>query len=289
MPDMSGKVVIITGSTSGLGLEAAREIATMGATVVIHGRSSEKIESAIVSIKNSFPQAKLNKFCSDLSILTETKFLADYLIGRYEQINVLINNAAISMQNPSISSEQLDKAFVTNHLSHFYLTNRLLKTLVSSKARIINVTSCDHFSATFDQNDLQCLHLYGFNRAYSKTKLYNVMFTYELAKRLANTGTTCNCIHPGRIRTGIGRNDTNLFRIAKDVLDYFDSISLEEGASGIVSLATSPELEGITGKYYDKTRIASSSAGSYNEHDWKTLWQMSENLCKIHIGGDIND
>lgn len=289
MPDMSGKVVVITGSTSGLGLEAAREITTMGATVVIHGRNSEKIESAIVSINNSFPQAKLDKFCCDLSILAETKVFADYLIGRYEQINVLINNAAVSMQNPSISCEYLDKAFVTNHLSHFYLTNRLLKTLVSSKARIINVTSCDHFSATFDQNDLQCLNLYGFNRAYSKTKLYNVMFTYELAQRLANTGATCNCIHPGRIRTGIGRNDTNLFRIAKDVLDYFDSISLEEGASGIVSLATSPELEGITGKYYDKTRVASSSTGSYNEQDWKKLWQMSENLCKIHVKGDIND
>lgn len=289
MPDMSGKVVVITGSTSGLGLEAAREIARMGATVVIHGRNPDKISAAIAEIKKTFPLAKLDSFCCDLSLLAQTKHFADFLVDKYPQINVLINNAAISMHASSKTCEELDKAFATNHLSHFYLTNRLLENLVSSKARIINVTSCDHFSAVFDPNDLQCLNFYGFNRAYSKTKLYNVMFTYELAQRLAGTGATCNCIHPGRIRTGIGRNDTNLFRIAKDLLDFVDSISLEEGASGIVTLATSPELDGITGKYYDKTKIASSSRGSYNRDDWKTLWEMSEKLCKIRIKGGNND
>jgi NAD(P)-dependent dehydrogenase (short-subunit alcohol dehydrogenase family) len=282
MFEMTGKTVIITGATSGLGLQSAKELAKMGASLVITGRNSEKLEQSISEIIKTNPNVQVDGFICDQSLLSNVRQLAKEISSKYPSINVLINNAAVSTQNPHITVEGLENAFVVNYLSHFLLTRLLLSKLTESQARIINVTSTDHFLVNFDCNDLECLKLYGFNRAYAKTKLYMIMHTYDLARNLENSGATINAVHPGRIKTGIGRNDSQFFHVAKDFLDTVASIDIEKGAWPQVWLASNPALKDINGRYYDGTRIAKSSRASYNQRDQEILRRMSIKMCGLN-------
>lgn len=282
---MTGKVVVITGASSGLGFESARMLASLGATVVCHGRNCEKLEKAVYQIKQAYPNSNIDSFCSDLSLLSNTASFAKELLDRYPRIDVLMNNAGISTQFPDITSENLEKTFVTNHLSHFLLTNLLLERLVASKARIINVSSCEHTRATFNPDDIQSLKSFALNIPYARSKLYNIMFTYELDRRLHGTDAVINAVNPGRVRTSIGKNDTPVYKAVKETLDLIASVPVEEGAKPQIHLASSPLVEGISGKYYDRMHIASSSTASYNQNHWKILWDVSLDFCKNHLKG----
>lgn len=282
---MDGKVVVITGASSGLGFESAKALSAMGATVALLGRSQEKLDFAAKLIKSENPDAKLDCFCHDLSLLSQTRQLALKLMDRYPKIDVLMNNAGVSTQFPDITGEGFEKTFVTNHLSHFLLTNLMLQKLIASGARIINVSSCDHAKVLFTPNDLQSLKTYFLNIPYARSKLYNVMFTYELDRRLHGTPATVNALNPGRVRTGIGKNDTTAFRAAKTTLDVIASVSVEDGAKPQIHLASSPEEYGLSGKYYDRMNIAPSSQASYNQQHWKILWNKSMEMCNAHLKG----
>jgi NAD(P)-dependent dehydrogenase (short-subunit alcohol dehydrogenase family) len=282
---MTGKVVIITGASSGLGFESARVLAGMGATVVLHGRNCEKLKNAVTQIKNEQHDAKLDSFCHDLSLLSQTAEFARELLDRYPKIDVLMNNAGISTQFPDITVENLEKTFVTNHLSHFLLTNLLKDRLIASNARIINVSSCEHSRASFNPDDIQSLKSFALNLPYARSKLYNIMFTYGLDRILHGTNAVVNAVNPGRVRTGIGKNDTPVYKAVKETLDLIASVSVEEGAKPQIHLASSPQVEGISGKYYDRMHIASSSTASYNQEHWKILWETSEKLCTNHLKG----
>lgn len=282
---MDGKVVVITGASSGLGFESAKTLSAMGATVVLHGRSQEKLDFATKLIRSENPNAKLDLFCHDLSLLSQARQFALELLDKYPKIDVLMNNAGISTQFPNMTGEGFEKTFVTNHLSHFLLTNLLLDKLVNSGARIINVSSCDHAKVLFAPNDLQSLKTYFLNIPYARSKLYNVMFTYELDRRLHGTPATVNAINPGRVRTRIGKNDTTAFKAAKATLDVIASVSVEDGAKPQIHLASSHDEDGLSGKYYDRMNIAPSSQASYNQQHWKLLWNESMEMCGDFLKG----
>ncbi len=282
---MDGKVVVITGASSGLGFESAKALSALGATIALHGRSQEKLDFAAKLIRAQNPDARLDCFCYDLSLLTQTKKFAKDLQDRYPKIDVLMNNAGISTQFPEMTGEGFEKTFVTNHLSHFLLTNLLLGRLIDSGARIINVSSCDHAKVLFTPNDLQSLKTYFLNIPYARSKLYNVMFTYELDRKIHGTKATVNAINPGRVRTGIGKNDTHTFKAVKTTLDVIASVSVEDGAKPQIHLASSPDEDGLSGKYYDRMNIAPSSQASYNQQHWKLLWNKSMEMCGDFLKG----
>jgi NAD(P)-dependent dehydrogenase (short-subunit alcohol dehydrogenase family) len=282
---MCGKTVVITGATSGLGLQSARDLARMGASIALHGRNPDKLKAVARQLSEENPHATIDIFCHDLSLLSQTCEFADRLQERYPAIDVLMNNAGISTQYPCMTVEGFEKTFATNHLSHFLLTNILLGRLVNSCARIINVSSCEHSRARFNPGDLQSLKSFRMNIPYARSKLYNIMFTYELDNRLKGTCATANAVNPGRVRTEIGKNDTPFYKTVKGALDALASVSVEEGARPQVYLASYANLEGISGKYYDRMIIAPSSKASCNREHWKTLWDMSAEMCGKYMKG----
>lgn len=280
MTDMTGKTVIITGATSGLGRESAKEIAKMGATVAIVGRNKEKLGQTVAYIKQNVPEAKLETFVCNQSLMSETRNLASELLSRFPKIDVLMNNAGMTAQYATLTSEGIEQVFATNHLSPFLLTNLLLDRLIESKARVVNVSSAMHKFVKLDFDNLQSIKGFDWNKSYSRSKLMNLMFTYELAKRTAGKTITVNAIHPGLVKTNIGRNDTLMLRIGKGMADLF-AISVEKGARTQVFVATSPEIEGVTGKYFSRCKIVPSSPASMVEDDWRRLWKVSETAVGV--------
>lgn len=280
MTDMTGKTVVITGATSGLGKESAKEISRMGATVAITGRNLEKLDLVANEIKETVPNAKIDTFLCDQSLMSEVRRLAKELLAKYAKIDVLMNNAGITCQRPKLTCEGLEQVFATNHLSPFLLTNLLLDRLIQSKARVVNVSSAMHKHVKIDFENLQSIRGFNWDRSYSRSKLMNLLFTYELAKRCQGKTITINAIHPGLVKTNIGRNDTFYLKIGKAMADLF-AIPVEKGAQTQIHVATSPEVEGVTGKYFAKCQIEPSSPASMVEQDWARLWAESSKLCGL--------
>lgn len=280
MTDMAGKTVVITGATSGLGKESAKEIARMGATVALVGRNKEKLEQTVQEIKRQVPDAKLDVFVCDQSFMSQVMELAGQLLAKYPKIDVLMNNAGVSCQKPLITNEGLERVFATNHLAPFLLTNLLLERLIQSKARVVNVSSSMHKHVKLDFDNLQSIKGFNWDSSYSRSKLMNLMFTFELARRCQDKTITVNAIHPGLVKTSIGRNDTLMLKVGKMFADLF-AMPVEKGALTQIYVATSPEVEGITGKYFSKCKIDQPSASSQNQADWVRLWEMSAKLCNL--------
>ncbi|NTU60720.1 MAG: SDR family NAD(P)-dependent oxidoreductase, partial [Caldiserica bacterium] len=229
MTDMTGKTVVITGATSGLGRESAKEIARMGATVALTGRNKQKLEQTVEDITKQVPGAKLDTFVCDQSQMSQVRELAEQLLAKYPKIDVLMNNAGISCQKPQITSEGLEHVFATNHLSSFLLTNLLLERLIQSDARVVNVSSSMHKHVKLDFDNLQSLKGFNWDNSYSRSKLMNLMFTFELARKCQGKTITVNAIHPGLVKTSIGRNDTLMLKIGKVMADLF-AMPVEKGA-----------------------------------------------------------
>src|SRR5215210_5479890 len=281
---MGEKVCLITGATSGIGKATAVGLANMGASVVMVGRDRGKGEAALAEITEKSTNASVELMLVDLSSQQEIRRLADEFKEAYPRLGVLINNAGVFRSKRITTADGLEMTFAVNHLAYFSLTNLLLGVLeASAPSRIVNVASGDHSNGTIDFDDLQGEKEYKGPKAYSQSKLADVLFTYELARRLEGTGVTANCLHPGGrmpVRTNFGSGVSGVIGLMVRALRPL-MISPEKGAETSIYLASSPEVEGVSGKYFVKRAEARSSDESYDEKIARRLWEVSADLTNL--------
>jgi NAD(P)-dependent dehydrogenase (short-subunit alcohol dehydrogenase family) len=265
---MIGKVCLVTGATDGIGKVTVRALAESGATVIGVGRDPAKIRTVMKEIGNT--PGSLEFLTADLSSQAQIRALADEFKRKYDRLDVLMNNAGALFTSYRESVDGIEMTFALNHLSYFLLTNLLLDTITASApARIINVSSNAHEGSTIDFDDLgQRRHYSGWS-AYGASKLANILFTYELAQRLEGTGITVNAVHPGFV-------NTNFQRAAG--LNMRGQLTPEEGADTQIWLATSAELENVTGKYFVRRHDTRSSDVSYDKAVARRLWEVSARM-----------
>ena len=275
---MGGKLCMVTGATSGIGKVTAWVLAQSGAEVVVVGRNREKSEVTVDRIKQQTGNPAVEYMLADLSSQAAIRQLVEVFKSQHDRLDVLVNNAGAFFLWRQESVDGIEMTFALNHLGYFLLTNLLLDTLkASAPARVINVSSGSHRGERINFNHLQGKRIYSGFRAYGESKLANIYFTYELARRLEGTGITVNAMHPGFVATSIGTNNGWIVRAIRPLMDLF-AMSAEEGADTINYLAISKEVEGITGKYFIRRRAVSSSSISYDESLSRRLWQVSMEL-----------
>lgn len=285
--DIKGKVCLITGATSGIGKVTARELARKGARLVIVSRNQLKCENTIASIRDETGNKDIEYMVADLSSQDQIRQLARGFLDRYDHLDVLVNNAGAIFLSRDVSVDGIEMTWALNHLNYFLLTNLLLDTLkASASARIINVASTAHRGAKINFDDLQGGHHYNGMQAYSQSKLANILFTYELARRLEGTQVTANALHPGFVASGFAKNNGGLVRLGMGVVQLF-AISPEKGAETSIYLASSPEVEGVSGSYFVKKQAVRSDPASYNEETAQKLWQVSEAMTGLTEGQNL--
>ncbi len=276
--DMNNKKVLITGATAGIGKITALELAKMGAQVVITGRNPQKTEAVAREISRLAGNLDVDYLVGDLSVQADMRRLANEYRRRYDRLDVLINNAAALFMRRQVSADGLEMSLALNYLAYFSLTLGLLDLVkASDPARIINVTSSAHRIARLSLDNLSMEKVYIGLIAYGRSKLMNVIFTYELARRLAGTGVTANCLHPGLFSSDLGSNNKGLYRPAF-YLYHRIAAPPEKGAETTIYLASSPEVEGVSGKYFVHKRAVTSSKSSYDPAAGARLWEVSLKL-----------
>lgn len=274
---MTGKVCLVTGATNGIGKATAQALAQMGATVVIVGRNPTKCAAVVSEIKHSSGNGAVEALIANLSILAEVRHVADQFKAKHRELHVLVNNAGAAYGARQVTAEGFEKTFVLNHLSSFLLTSLLLDTLkASAPARIVNVSSDAHKGAHLDFDDLQSAQGNFVFNAYGRSKFATVVFSYELARRLSGTGVTVNVLHPGLVRTGFASNMGAIPSAAIGFFMRFVGMTPEQGAQTSVYLATSPAVENVTGKYWEKCKAVPSGRAAYDEATWTRLWEVSD-------------
>ncbi len=281
--NMQGKTVLISGATNGIGKQSALELAKMGAQVVIIGRNKAKTEETLREIQTASGNQDVHMLLADLSSMADVRRVAGDFRKQFKRLDVLLNNAGGVFNTRQETVDGYEMTFALNHLSYFLLTNLLLDMLkANAPSRIVNVSSEAQSGGALDFDDLQLKTSYGMGgfKAYAQSKLMNVMFTYELARRLAGTNVTANVLHPGFVNSGFGKNNQGLMQIVMSIATLF-AINVENGAKTSVYLASSPEVAGVTGKYFDKSKAKKSSCSSYDEAAQKRLWEISEQLTGI--------
>ena len=282
---MIGKVVLITGATDGLGKETARALARMGATVIAHGRNPAKAAKTVREIQRETGNANVATLLADLSSLQQTRDLAAQFTATYDRLDVLVNNAGAAFLRRRETVDGCEMTFALNHLSMFLLTNLLLDVIrASAPARIVNMASAAHYRGHIDFDDLQrARKKYRFFDAYGDSKLANVLFTYELARRLDGTGVTANALHPGFVSTNIGMNNIPLLGglVRRVIMPLVTEKNAADGARTGIYLASSLEVEGVTGKFFIDEQETRSSDESYNEDVQRRLWAVSEALTGL--------
>ncbi len=273
---MKDKIVLVTGSTDGIGKQTALELAQKGAKVLIHGRDLERGMEAVDEITSQTNNPAIDLFISDSSSLKQVRQLAANINSKYDRLDVLINNAGVYMKQRVLTEDRFETTFQVNHLAHFLLTNLLLDLINrSAPSRIINVSSMAH-SSKIDFDDLQSEKSYSAYGAYALSKLANILFTFKLAEDLKGTGVTVNCLHPGVINTKLLREGFG--SMGRDV---------KVGAKIPVFLASSPKVEGVTGKFYanrikgliQKEQRAADIA--YNKDVQEKLWDVSADMVNL--------
>lgn len=268
---MKNKTVLVTGSTDGIGKQTALDLARQGARVLVHGRSKERCQQAVDEIRSQSGSPAVDYVLADLSSLARVRALADEVQQRVDQLDVLVNNAGVFFKERMLSEDGYEMTFAVNHLAHFLLTNLLLPLVQkSSEGRIVTVSSMLHTVRNLDLNDLHGERHYSGRSAYALSKLGNILMTYELAERLAGSGITANCLHPGVI-------DTKLLRIGFDI----SGSSVESGAATSVHLASSPEMNGVSGKYFVNCQPADAAEQTHDLELQKKFWQISETLTGL--------
>ena len=279
---MDGKVCLITGATSGIGKATAMGLANMGASVVMVGRDRSRGEAALAEIKEGSANASVDLMLTDLSSQEDIRRLADEFKDAYPRLDVLVNNAGVIRSKRVTSADGIEMTFAVNHLAYFLLTNLLLDLLkASAPSRIVNVSSAEQRNGTIDFDDLQAEKGYKTAKAYGQSKVANVLFTYELARRLEGTGVTVNCLHPGAgVRTNLGSGVSGVFGFTVRALTPLMK-SPEKGAETSIYLASSPEVEGLSGGYFVKKAEARSSDVSHDERIARRLWEVSAELTNV--------
>ncbi len=274
---MKGKVCIVTGSTSGIGLVTAKELAKMGATTILVARDKTRGQSALTEVieysENENVELLMCDFSSQSSIVT----FAETFKRKYNRLDVLVNNAGMMSQQRQVTDAGLELTFAVNHLGYFLTTFLLLDLLKETRdSRIVVVASDLHLRGRIDINNLMHTNDYNGFTAYSDSKLANLLFTYKLANLLDGSDTTINAVHPGVIKTKFGvedRSSTKTFSAGR--------ISPEEGAKPLIYLSTSPDVQGVSGKYFSRLDMEQSSALSYDKELADALWQKSMALCSL--------
>jgi NAD(P)-dependent dehydrogenase (short-subunit alcohol dehydrogenase family) len=279
---MAGRVCMVTGANSGIGKETAAKLAEMHATVVMVCRSREKGEKAMVEIRRKSGSNSVELLVADLASLRSVRGIAKEFGEKYDVLHVLINNAGVARVRRSVTVDGYETTFQVNYLSPFLLTNLLLDSLKkSAPSRVVNVSSVSHFGGHMKMGDLQLKKGYGVMKAYGQSKLAQVLFTYELARRLEGTGVTVNCLHPGGVATNIWGNSLGPFAFMAKLVKLF-LLSPVEGAETSVYLASSPEIEGVTGRYFEKKLEKRSAPDSYDVTLAGRVWDTS--LSMVGLG-----
>jgi retinol dehydrogenase 12 len=277
--NLSGKICLITGATAGIGEVTARRLAGMGATVTIVGRSAERAAATAARIKAA-TGATVEIMIADLSSQAEIRRLANEFLTRRSQLDVLVNNAGAIFNRRHESADGIEMTWALNHMSYFLLTNLLLGALqASAPSRIVNVASDAHYRAQINFDDPQFKHGYDMWRAYGQSKLANILFTAELARRLDGAGVTANVLHPGFVASNFGKNNGRLFGILIGLAQRVAAIGPEAGAETSVYLASSPEVAGVSGQYFEKCRAVKPSAAAQDRSAAERLWEISEALA----------
>ena len=275
--DHQGKICIITGATDGIGKTAAAELAKSGYTLALVGRNPEKGNRVLDEIVSDSGNENIRFHICDLSLMEAVRKLAKELQTDYNRLDVLLNNAGAYFSEFEKTDEGFERTFALNHLSYFLLTDLLLDILEKTRnARIVNVASDAHQGAELSFENLQGFDGYKGWPAYCKSKLANIMYTYELDRRISGKGITANSLHPGFVDTNFGNNNTGTVRVGLNAAKKVGAISPEKGALTSIYLASSPEVEGVSGKYFYKCKQKNSNKASYVKSDQEKLWQITE-------------
>lgn len=289
---MHGRIVMVTGATNGIGEVTAHALAEMGATVIVVGRNEEKARHIVDTLQRETGNGNVEYMVADLSVMDEVRRLAEEFQSKYNRLHVLVNNAGMLFTNRETTPDGYEKTFALNHLNYFLLTNLLLDTIKASgtperHARIVNVASNVHSGGKFDERNLQSAKgIFNGLGAYSNSKLFNVMFTFELARRLKEdaANVTANTLHPGVVRTGFGKNNGGISglmaKLVMLVMSPF-AISPKEGAETQIYLATSPEVEGVSGEYFDKKQVKRAATQAHDQAAQRRLWAISAEMVGL--------
>jgi len=281
---MQGKICLITGGTNGIGKSTAQELARMGATVVIVGRDAQKTSQVVEEIRAASGNKNVDSLLADLSSQQEVRHLANEFKSKYSQLHVLLNNAGGFFMQRQLSIDGIEMTFALNHLAYFLLTNLLLDTIkASAPARIINVSSDAHTSGKIEFDNLQGERDYSL-RAYDNSKLANILFTMELARRLEGTGVTVNALHPGFVATGFAKNNGKVFAALISIFTPLVARSPTKGAQTSIYLASSPSVEGITGKYFYDSHVIPAAPQATDMVVARKLWEVSAEMVQLADG-----
>jgi NAD(P)-dependent dehydrogenase (short-subunit alcohol dehydrogenase family) len=280
--NLTGKTILVTGGTSGIGFIAARALAGMGATVAIVGHHAARAQDAAARIQRETGAANVQALVADLSSLEQVRALAEQVQQRYPRLDVLLNNAGGVFIGRQTTVDGYERTFAINHLAPFLLTNLLLERLkADAPARIITVSSMAHQGQRIHLDDLnQERRGYSAWRAYGESKLANILFTYALARRLAGSGVTANTLHPGFVATNFAKNNGPLWQFFMTLARPF-AISPERGAQTSIYLASSPEVATVSGRYFISCKPAHSSSASTDVDAEEGLWRLSEQMTGL--------
>jgi len=279
---MAGRTCLVTGATSGIGKATATGLARLGADLVLVARDPAKGQATVAEIQAATGNPRVDVLLADLSSQASVRRAAEEVKHTHDRLHVLVNNAGGYWATRHFTVDGLELTFALNHLAYFLLTNLLLDLLqASAPARIVNVTSGAQAAGDIHFDDLQFARRYRGQPAYNQSKLANVLFTYELARHLEGSGVTVNCVHPGVVRTNFGRDDMgSLMRLLTPLVRPFMRTP-EQGADTPVWLASSPEVEGVTGRYFTRRQDKRSSRRSYETELARRLWRVSEELTGL--------
>jgi NAD(P)-dependent dehydrogenase (short-subunit alcohol dehydrogenase family) len=280
---MGGKTALITGGTSGIGRATAVALAALGADVVVVGRNPQRGEAAVDEIKAQGHSDSVELMLADLSVQSEVRRLAGEFLERHDRLDVLANNAGLVQSKRTETPDGIETTLAINHLAPFLLTNLLLDRLKeSAPSRVITVSSEAQRWGNMDFDDMQSRRKYRGFPVYGMTKLANIMFTYELAERLKGTHVTANCVHPGPVSTNFGKNNggpmTLFFRVAKPLMR-----TPGQGADTLIWLASSPEVEGVSGRYFSDRREIGAKEIAHDPAARRRLWEISEELTGLKV------
>lgn len=281
---LNNQLCMVTGANAGIGKQTARELAAQGAHVVMVARSQERGEAARKELIVETSNERIDLLVADLSSQASIHQMAEEFRNRYDRLNVLVNNAGVFFSDRQVSVDGLEMTFALNHLGYFLTTLSLWDVIsASGPARVVNVSSDAHRGAKINFDDLQCEHRYQGFKAYGMSKLANILFTYELDRRLHGANVTVNALHPGFVASNFGQNNGGVVGFfMKRIVPWFGR-SVEEGAATSVYLASSSNVEGVSGKYFTDCKAVESSPESYNQETARRLWQISEELTQTNI------